>query len=217
MEGSSPKASAAGPRITVQGPFRAGAHLRAGRAYQMPAATGSLTIAQRFPADARTARGRRQEDRRARRCRRRSSRNSARCRRDGEMFIAATGGADRRRTADGARRSAASRITAGRRAASRWRWPASSSRSASGVATVRAAMRRRGRRAEAADRAPRELFNELGAPRARSPRRPRRRAALSRRAARRSSRALEQIYGALDGARRRAPSLPAAPAWPPEP
>jgi hypothetical protein len=49
MEGSSPNAAAAGSRISVQGPFPPG-HTYVQAAYQMPAATGSLTIAQRFPA-----------------------------------------------------------------------------------------------------------------------------------------------------------------------
>ena len=49
MEGSSPNAAAAGPHISVQGPFPPG-HTYVQAAYQMPAATGSLTIAQRFPA-----------------------------------------------------------------------------------------------------------------------------------------------------------------------
>jgi hypothetical protein len=48
MEGSSPNAAAAGPHISVQGPFPPG-HTYVQAAYQMPAATGSLTIAQRFP------------------------------------------------------------------------------------------------------------------------------------------------------------------------
>ena len=48
MEGSSPNAAAAGSHISVQGPFPPG-HTYVQAAYQMPAATGSLTIAQRFP------------------------------------------------------------------------------------------------------------------------------------------------------------------------
>jgi len=49
MEGSSPNAVASGSHISVQGPFPPG-HTYLQAAYQMPAATGSLTIAQRFPA-----------------------------------------------------------------------------------------------------------------------------------------------------------------------
>ena len=49
MEGSSPNAAAAGAHISVQGPFPPG-HTYVQAAYQMPAPSGSLTIAQRFPA-----------------------------------------------------------------------------------------------------------------------------------------------------------------------
>jgi hypothetical protein len=49
MDGSSPNAAAAGAHISVQGPFPPG-HTYVQAAYQMSAEGGSLTIAQRFPA-----------------------------------------------------------------------------------------------------------------------------------------------------------------------
>ncbi|HEV2985134.1 MAG TPA: hypothetical protein VGX46_12125, partial [Vicinamibacterales bacterium] len=49
MDGSSPNAAAAGAHISVQGPFAPG-HTYVQAAYQMSAEGGSLTIAQRFPA-----------------------------------------------------------------------------------------------------------------------------------------------------------------------
>jgi hypothetical protein len=49
MEGSSPNAAAVGPHVSVQGPFAPG-HTYVQAAYQMPAGSGSMTIAQRFPA-----------------------------------------------------------------------------------------------------------------------------------------------------------------------
>ena len=49
MEGSSPNAAAVGSHISVQGPFPPG-HTYVQAAYQMPAGSGSMTIAQRFPA-----------------------------------------------------------------------------------------------------------------------------------------------------------------------
>jgi hypothetical protein len=49
MDGSSPNAAAAGAHISVQGPFPPG-HTYVQAAYQMSAEGGSVTIAQRFPA-----------------------------------------------------------------------------------------------------------------------------------------------------------------------
>jgi hypothetical protein len=49
MDGSSPNAAAAGAHVTVQGPFPPG-HTYVQAAYQMSAGSGSVAIAQRFPA-----------------------------------------------------------------------------------------------------------------------------------------------------------------------
>jgi len=50
MEGSSPQASVVGPRVTVQGPFAPG-HTFVQVACELPAANGSVEIAQRLPAN----------------------------------------------------------------------------------------------------------------------------------------------------------------------